>query len=82
MSSDRLSVKEKQMMMRLRTGKDVPIRDLFHVIQGRWPAKTSSNRDQQQSISYAITRLNEKIAEDGKRIVPGNTKRTYALTSV
>lgn len=38
-------------------------------------------RVMQQKLGSVIARINEKLAEEGKRVEPGNLKKTYRLNT-
>ena len=73
MSND-LPIREAQILERLEQGGDVAIGDLLSTI-GVEPR--DPKRDQSY-IGVYITFLNRRLG--GRRIVPGEIKRTYRLT--
>lgn len=65
---------------RLQCGEDVPISEL-HALLGL-SVMDPNSRAMQQDISPYIMRLNRKLREHGKVVVPGQLKRTYVLSCV
>jgi len=80
MSSKPLSEREQNLFDLLleREEKDVPIRRMFE----RFTASSGNlytRRRMQQRLGAVIARINAKL--DAQRIIPGQLKGTYRLTS-
>lgn len=43
---------------------------------------TAQSRDVQQKLGPLISRINKKLKQEKKKIVPGNMKRTYRLVDI
>lgn len=64
----------------LRRGREVPVDEIYSAAYTHKPLHTP--RIRQQYAGAIISALNARLASEGKRIVPGEQRRTYRVSQV
>lgn len=77
-----LSATEIKLINKLASNGDVRISVLFRTKLGRWPRRDEHNRYQQQVVGAVVSRVNRKIADTGRKIVPGEKRQTYRIIRI